>query len=84
MPQAPTTSAAQLPPLEAPPLDLPPLPTTPSSAPTPQPTTFTLDTEPVTATTPALGNSVDDAALQEIQKELDALKNSATQDATQQ
>lgn len=64
--------------LSVPPLDLPPLPQPPApTVPTPQggnATTFT--------PTPSVPSSSDEAALSEIQKELDALKSSATADAT--
>lgn len=70
VPKAPTTIDA-LPPLQVPPLDLPPLPTMPA--------TSTVDGSlPPVAPQPQVDN--DEAALQEIQKELDALKSSAASD----
>lgn len=81
------------PPLEVPKLDLPPLPTFPTppaisdnpdiTATATQPTSPQPEATEVSDTTPASETSLegDEAALQEIQKELDALKNSASLDA---
>lgn len=71
------------PPLSVPPLDLPPLPTTPTP-PTPEPVVE--PTAPVQPLQPLGGApntpaGSDEAALAEIQKELDSLKSSATTDA---
>ncbi len=75
------TPGAQQPgsPLTVPPLDLPPLPTIPSpdlSSNTPLPTPAPL------GATPAGNPEADEAALAEIQKELDSLKSAAANDAT--
>lgn len=86
VPKAPTTIDA-LPPLQVPPLDLPPLPTTPP-APQAEPSVEPVvsgamsQAEPSLPTGTAVGQSgdADEAALQEIQKELDALKSSAASD----
>ena len=62
------------PPLSVPPLDRPPLPTAPT-APTP------VASEPAPAPMAPATPSSDEAALAEIQKELDSLKSAATADA---
>lgn len=84
-PVEPPTPPVTPPPLSVPPLDLPPLPASPAG----EPTTPTAPTpEPVAESLQPLGgaptNSTgsDEAALAEIQKELDSLKSSATTDAT--
>lgn len=78
------------PPLSVPPLDLPPLPVSPADGPS-TPTTPTPEpvVEPATPTplqplggAPTNSTGSDEAALAEIQKELDSLKSSATSDAT--
>lgn len=81
--EAPTTFAAREPmaPLQVPPLDLPPMPVMPSmTAPIEAPAApVTMPTMPIAE--PAASQATDDdAALAEIQKELDALKNSASSD----
>jgi len=69
--------------LSVPPLDLPPLPTSPVI-----PTAVEESTPPAAPTlqplgaTPAGNPQADEAALAEIQKELDSLKSAATNDAT--
>lgn len=87
MPAMPTdpAQATQAAPLSVPPLDLPPLPTMPSPTPTLPPT----DAVPAPAapvapatTAPATAQAdADEAALAEIQKELDTLKSGAATDA---
>ncbi|MFH1244407.1 MAG: hypothetical protein V1487_02450 [bacterium] len=66
--------APSIPPLSVPPLDLPPLPASPSPAPLPTPAPL--------GATPTGNPQADEAALAEIQKELDSLKSAATADAT--
>lgn len=81
-------------PLSVPPLDLPPLPSVPTPTPTPDtaptPTSAPSPEPAPTASTPLepLGGSVsspssDEAALAEIQKELESLKAGVAADATQ-
>lgn len=82
LPTVPTNPPAEVSGLSVPPLDLPPLPTTPqpqATAPmTPPPT------EPQPAPVTEASSAVaDEAALSEIQKELDALKSDAVSDSTQ-
>ncbi len=93
-PVAPTTPStpppSSLPPLAVPPLDLPPLPASPSlGGPTPAPVTTPENPAPTSTTTPAMSGTAgsltvatgDEAALAEIQKELDSLKSAVSTDA---
>jgi hypothetical protein len=88
MPAAPATPLtsdvsplSSTPSLSVPPLDLPPLPTSP--VPTPPISPLTSDISPLTTPNPAASPDADEAALAEIQKELDSLKSSAMTDAAQ-
>ena len=78
----PTAPTPATPPLSVPPLDLPPLPSAPtnsSEAQTTPPASCTVTPTP-TPTAPTTSSS-DEAALAEIQKELDSLKSGVAADA---
>ncbi|MCE7898067.1 MAG: hypothetical protein DPW11_03765 [bacterium] len=88
-PQPPSPAAAT--PLSVPPLDLPPMPAVPTPAEPPTPPTTEPPAPAVPSSLPSpepLGGPVatqssDEAALAEIQKELESLKAGVTADATQ-
>lgn len=83
-PAMPPTAPA---PLSVPPLDLPPLPTVsapePAAEPAPAPVTPNPLPSPEPMGGPANSQSTDEAALAEIQKELESLKAGVTADAAQ-
>ena len=81
VPPTPATAPTEDEGLVAPKLDLPPLPTPPSADVAPEPISEPAPAPVEPATPDTASSSSDEDALKEIQKELDALKGSAAQDA---